>query len=681
MQTEQTTLIDLLRANIQFQIPIYQRTYDWTRQHVQQLYEDIVSAGSAEQENYHFIGAITCTILPKQIRDNVTPYQLIDGQQRITSLMLLLRALRQAHGEETRFNDAMINELLSNTHERKDGAYYHKMVMFEDDDRPFSEIMKDGSTTCSGNMAANFRYFAERLGSDDPDQVWYGIKSLSVVVIKLEAKDDAQAIFESMNSTGLDLSETDMIQNYMLMGREPGWQKRIYESYWHPMEQRLGEGSGGEFDEFLRFYLMMRREMSIPQRKVYAEFKRYMRGRDRDDEIQDIYRHSEYYDEILGTSKRPHTLKREIRNIRDQETTVANPLLLKVLADFDRETVNAEDAKVVLRLLDSYLLRSYVCGTAKSGNKVIPKLISEIDPARYVKSFEQALMEKTTKSRYPGDVMFKDRLGHFPLYTSRAVCKYMLARLEEKRGRGPLDLNSLEIEHIMPQKLTMEWKEDIGERWEETHERYLHTIGNLTLTESNQVMGNSRFSDKRAVYGNGLLHMAKDVAKHEKWGEDEIRKRMTQLVETAVDLWPCPKGYDQTSTEEDPPEEEYLEEEYLERTDVADLWHGLKKEIQSSCPRIRFHITRVYGAFRLPVDGRTKEVGICSILALRSKLYLRYSTRIGDGIIKPSGFVHDISYLGSSFGDLRSTIASEEDIKRAVYLVRVLYEDKAKKRN
>ena len=680
LQTEQTALTDLLRTNIQFQIPIYQRTYDWTRQNVRQLYDDIVRAGGGEQDSYHFIGAITCMILPKRIRDNVTQYQLIDGQQRITSLMLLLRALRDVHGEKTQFSDAMIDERLFNTHEGKGGAYYHKMVMFDDDDRAFREIMGGGTTAGSGNMAANAGHFTEWLRTAEPDQVWYGIKSLSAVVIKLETKDDAQAIFESMNSTGLDLSETDMIQNYMLMAKEPDWQKRIYEDYWRPMERRLGERDSREFDEFLRSYLMMRMKRSIPKRKIYAEFKEYMSGRDREEEIRDIYRHSGYYAEILGVSSQFgsqfHNLKREIQNIRNQDTTVANPLLLKVLADCDDRTVSAEDAKAVLSLLDSYLLRSYVCGTVKGGNKVLPKLISGIDPARYVDSIEEALMGMPATARYPRDAMFRDHLERFPLYMSRAICKYVLVRLEEKSGRGRLDPDSLEIEHIMPQTLTMEWKEDLGERWEDTHERYVHTIGNLTLTESNQEMGNSRFSEKKATYESSRLHMTRGLAKHDKWDEDEIRKRMMQLAEAATGLWPCPKGYDEPFQEED-----LLEKEYLERTDVADLWHELKKEIQSSCTGMRFHMTHVYGAFRLPVDGGTREVGICSLEARLRRIYLTYNTKIGDGIIKPSDFVRDVSQIGTmSVGDLRSTITSENDIKRAVRLVRTLWESKSKRR-
>ena len=679
LKTEQTTLVELLRANNQFQIPIYQRTYDWTWKNTRQLYDDILKAGKVEQDNYHFIGAITCMILPKPIRDNVTQYQLIDGQQRITSLMLLLRALRDAYGEKTGFTDAIINELLFNVNEGKGGTHYHKLVMFDADNRAFTEIMEDGSTASSGHVASNFRHFTKWLKDNKPDHIWYGIKSLSAVVIKLETSDDAQAIFESMNSTGLDLSETDMIQNYMLMAKEPAWQKRIYEDYWRPMEMRLGERDSKNFDEFLRSYLMMKMEKHISKQNVYMEFKKYMDGRDRNDVIRDIYKHSGYYAEIMGVSGQSHALKRDIQNIRNQDATVANPLILKVLADFDDKIVSHEDAKVVLRLIDSYLLRSYVCGTAKGGNKALPNLIRQIDPPRYIDSIEAALMGMSSTAKYPRDAMFKDHLGRFPLYMSSTICKYVLARLEEERGKVPLDTDSLQIEHIMPQTLTKKWKVDLGERWEETHGRYTHMIGNLTLTEPhiNQEIGNDRFSEKKTRYGESLFRMTKDLAKLPKWGEDEIRERMTVLVEAATELWPCPKGYDQPFMEEDP-----LENEYLERTDVPDLWHGLKKAIQSSCAGMRFHMTRVYGAFRLPVDGRAKEVGICSLEARRHKIYLTYNTKVGDGIIKPSGFVRDTSQIGTmSVGDLRSVITSEDDIERVVMLVKVLWESKSKRRD
>ena len=674
MDTEQPTMVTLLGGPIQFRIPIYQRTYDWAVQNIRQLYDDVVAVGRAKKERYHFIGAITCVRLEKRISDNVTKYLVIDGQQRITSLMLLLRALREVHGGTPKIKDSMINRLLFNENEERDGPYY-KMVMLCEDDRAFREIMDKGSTSESGKVATNFGHFVEWLRGEDADSVWYGIKALSSVVIKLEDKDDAQAIFESMNSTGLDLSETDMMQNYMLVANDTGWQKKIYEQYWRPMEQLLGGKDSSDFDEFLRSYLIMRRSVSIPKKKVYREFKAYMNGRDRETEIRGMLRYSEYYAEIIGIPGYRHALSREIANIRNQDTNVANPLLLKVLADFDDGKVSVKDAKNVLRLVDSYLLRSYVYDTHKNANKIFPALIPEMVSDGYAKNLERALMVKTA-NRFPRDAPFKKSLAGFPLYRSSAVCKYILVRLAEGRGRGRLDPDSFEIEHIMPQNLSSEWKDELGEAWSETHELYLHTIGNLTLTDKNQEMGNDKFADKKETYKNSMIRMTRELADSERWNGDAIRKRTELLVEKAVDLWKCPKGYD-----EDGPEADDAEDEYLDSADpdTRTLWHGLKKAIEASCTGMRFHMTRTYGAYTLPVG--TGERGICALEARRTKIHLTYNTKIGDGVITPSGFVSDISGKGHhAVGDLRSTITSKNDIGKAVGLVRDVWDSKLEDR-
>ena len=675
LETEQTTLKSMLEASIQFQIPIYQRTYDWTKQNCQQLYDDIMKSGKTKEENYHFIGAITCVGIPTSISDNVKRYQLIDGQQRITSLMLLLRALRDKLDASAVVTTAMIDQLLFNVTEEKSRSNYYKMALADNDDQPFREIMGDGSSKTSGSIAANFRHFTALLKGEDADSVWYGVKSLTAVLIRIDDKDDAQAIFESMNSTGLDLSETDMIQNYMLMTKDPKWQKRIHRQYWRPMEQMFGEGSSKEFDEFLRSYLMMKRGKAISKQTVYREFKDYMKNLDREKEIKDIYQHSKYYADIIGVSVHPlRALKKEIRNIRDQDTNVANPLLLKVLADYDDGAINEKDAKAVLQLVDSYLLRGSVCGLLKGGNKVFPELISAINKKRYVESVERALMSKTGTRRFPRDAMFRDQLRNFPLYTSKAVCKYMLTRLEHGHHKERFELDDLQIEHIMPQTLTDEWREDLGERWGEIHDKYVHTIGNLTLTAHNPEMSNMSFSEKQNTYQKSELSLTRNLVSHKVWGEGEIVERATRLAETAASLWKCPKEHALDYVETDT-----MEEEYLEWTDLEDLWHALKKEISSSCSGVEFYMTQVYGAFRLPVYGRVKGVGICSLEARRSKIYLTYNTKVSNGIIKTSRFVENISNVGHyAVGDFRSTITAEDDIKKIVELVKTVWESKSK---
>ena len=666
----------MLEASIQFQIPIYQRTYDWTKQNCQQLYDDIMKSGKTKEENYHFIGAITCLVMPTPISENVERYQIIDGQQRITSLMLLLRALEDKIDASVRVTKAMIDQLLFNVTEKESGPNYYRMTLTDDDDQPFREIMMDGSSKIPGSIVTNFKHFTALLKDEDADSVWYGVKSLTAVLIRLDEKDDAQAIFESMNSTGLDLSDTDMIQNYMLMTKDPDWQKRIHRRYWRPMEQVFGKGDNKEFDEFLRSYLIMKRKKAVSKQAVYREFKNYMKNLDREKEIKDIYRHSKYYADIIGIRvHKPHVLEKEIRNIRDQDTNVANPLLLRVLADYDEGTINKKDAKDVLRLVDSYLLRSSVCGLLKGGNKVFPELVSAINEEKYVDSIERALMSKTGTRKFPRNAMFQDHLLNFPLYMSKAVCKYMLTRLEHGHDKERFELDDLQIEHIMPQTLTDKWRKDLGEEWREIHDKYVHTIGNLTLTVDNPTMGNRPFSYKQRTYQKSKLNLSRSLTGYEAWGESEIQKRAAQMAESAASLWKCPKEYTLDDAEADT-----MEDEYLESTDLENLWHILKKEILSSCDGVRFYMTRVYGAFRLPVHGKVKGVGICSLEVRHSKIYLTYNTKIDDGIIKPSRFVENVSDVGHhAVGDFRSTITTEDDIRMAVKMVKTVWQSKSKK--
>ena len=618
---------ELFDASVQFQIPIYQRSYDWTKENIRQLFDDIMHAGRAQEERYHFIGAITLVNLPKSIRDNVTRYQIIDGQQRITSLMLLLRALLDKVDDSTSVTRPMIEKVLFNGTEKQDGSNYFKMVLSDDDEPAFREIMNAGSTRESGSIATNFKRLAGLLKDEDVDSVWYGVKSLTVVVIPIGEKDDAQAIFESMNSTGLDLTEADMIQNYMLMSNDTEWQKRVYQSYWRPMEQQFGGDGGGEFNEFLRSYIIMRMKTNVTKRTVYREFKRYMADRDRESEIREIYKYSEYYGQIIGMPRdRKHKLEPEIKNIREQDTNVANPFLLKVMADYDSEMISEDDAREMIRLVDSYLVRSYVCGTLKGGNKVFPGLIKEMSGKTYAKNVEQALMSKTGSRLFPRDAAFKDQLEHFRLYLGKEICKYILVRLECGHGKEMVSPINLEIEHIMPQKLTDAWKKDLGKEWKDMYDKYLHTIGNLTLTAYNPELSNLEFVGKQAIYKLSKLEITKNLADYPTWGKDEIQDRASTLSEKAINLWKCPAGYDDDDADDDP------EEDYLERTNLHDIWHALKDKIRTSCPGIRFRMTKVYGAFGTPYDVTGKSVGICSLEARSNKIYLTYNVKISDGI-------------------------------------------------
>lgn len=426
MDAAVSRLTKMLEQNVQFRIPIYQRAYSWEAEHCKQLYEDIKVAGRSGAVNHHFIGAITCYSSNSPIGD-VDPYQVIDGQQRLATLMLFLKALKGTLSEQAgERQPGKINQLLFNVNEKKHSDDYYKMVLNEDDDRAFKEILEYGKTDERGNIDAAYKHFCRRLATDRPDfnTMWKGIQKLTAVQILLTDKEDAQAIFESMNSTGLNLSQTDLIQNYLLMSNDNVWQNRVYKSYWLPME-KLFKDDLNYFDEFLRTYLIMKTSKEITKRSLYKRFKKYAQTFDKEQILQKLYSASRQYANLVGISE--HVLKREIDIIRDQDTVVANSLLLRVLLDLDDQKVSVEDAKNVFALMDSYLLRCGICGTGKNLNKAIPLLIPQDQPV-YYKDIEQKVMKKQGNDRFPRDTTFSDKLIHKQLHAGDHVCKYALER-------------------------------------------------------------------------------------------------------------------------------------------------------------------------------------------------------------------------------------------------------------
>lgn len=664
----------ILEPNVKFEIPIYQRTYDWSKKHCRQLYDDIVKVGKSDEDISHFIGAITYvseTTLPNV---DVESYQVIDGQQRLTTIMLLLRALKDVlDGTSGNVTKPKIDQLLFNINEKVNNPNYYKLILTEDDNPIFQEIMKDGKSESSNNIVINFKYFTTWLSEDNnaPDVIWRGIRRLNLVQILINEKDDAQAIFESMNSTGLDLSSTDMIQSYLLMSKKTEWQERIYKNYWRTMEKRFGDPE--RFADFLRDYLMMHRGSIVSKKDTYEYFKKHMVNLDKEDEIKKMYKYSEYHANLVKLSEHPsEKLNKVIKYVYDQDTRVANPLLLKLLADYADGNITECEAESVFLLVDSYLLRCHICDMTKGGNKVFPETIPHIDKNNYAKSIEKTLMSKMGNRRFPRDIIFKEKLEQLPIYMNRTMCKYLLVRLEHEH-KELIDVENIEIEHIMPQKLNDDWKNDLGEDWKNLHEKYIHIIGNLTLTAYNAHMSNERFPFKIETFKQSNISLTRDLTEYSKWNEDTIKKRTKMLTEKAVKLWACPKGYDLESTDD-----RLSEDEYLDGKNIKELWKTLKEKILSACIGIEFYMWKTYGSFKLHVAD-SKDIVICSMEAQNNKIILRYNTKIQDGVINSSKFVRDVSNIGHyGVGDFCSMITFEEDVDRGVNLTKTIYEYKSK---
>ena len=688
---------------ISLKVPIYQRTYDWGIKQCNQFYDDIVKIDKTDKD--HFIGAITYATKTMPPDVNVAVYQIIDGQQRLTTLMLLLSALRESldnHAEHVIKNATKqeINKLLFNASvEEEDGKHYYKLILTEEENKILKAIMKDGKSESSNNITVNYRHFVSRLHKDDtnPDTIWKGILKLTMVYISIDKKDDAQAIFESMNSTGLDLSATDMIQNYLLMSESSEKQKCIYKEFWRPMEKNFGEDQTN-FQKFIRNYLMMHLEERISEKDdaIYENFKKRMveQNLDKAKETEDMYKCSEYYTQLIGIPQHSSStlqdtqvedlkyLKPVIKHIYDHGISDANPLLLKLLVDCGDGLITKEDCKQAFLLIDSYLVRCHICGTNKGGNKIFPKIIPKINPSDYLKSIEETLTSRRDGNAFPSDDAFKEDLKQYRLYRksgSNPFCRHIITRLEHSTtGKEKVDLDGLTIEHVMPRTLNPEWIEDLGSKWKGVHEKYVNTIGNLTLTAHNSEMSNNRFSDKLETYRDSQVMLSRELYKKYKvWDKNNIEARAESLSEKAVKLWEYPTGYDSDEQNTETVDVyEADEEEHLDGKNSAELWYALKEEIRKSCPdELIFRMRKYYGTFSLPTKD-SRDILICSIMALKNKITLTYNVKSADTILSSSEFViHRITgHLAN--GDFDSAIMLEEDIDKAVENVKKVYDYK-----
>lgn len=672
MDAREGDLRGLLVGNLQFAVPIYQRTYDWTEEHCRELYDDIVQAGLSDGDSTHFMGAITY-YTPKEAIVNINRHQLIDGQQRITTFMLLLVALKHELGDQISQPPTLIDQILYNAVEPETSDRYLKLKLTQGDNDAFEEIITTCQTNHSGNVRTNYELFCKWVSEDRAqntfDIIWKGIQKLTVVHISIDDRDNPQRIFESMNSTGLGLSTIDLVQNHLLMQRDLNWQKKVYDDYWHPMEEIFADHRD-DFDDYLRHYLIMKETASITKNKLYKRFKKYTKEHG-DGVLPDLYQHAKHYaclrypERYKTSSQKLNTL---IKYTHDQNTEVAHPLLLKIINDYERKLLSEDDAIKLLIFIDSYLLRCAVVGTTKNLNRAVPVIMSKLDEHNYVKSVKDAVVERNGRDRFPTDLDFKHSFIAREFYQNDRVSRYILERLGEKYQGSSVTIGEHQIEHIMPQTLSNDWKKTLGENYEEIYTTCLRQIGNLTLTDENQVLGNNPFSEKQKTYAKSTLKMTTALIEYTQWTATEINSRSNLLAEDAIKIWKYPAGYSADSLSQN--EDEELEQDYLDRTNVAPLWFDLKKKILSQFPAATFEMRQHYANFKIFNPSSHKYHMICTIQALKRQIYVVYNTCISDKIIEVSDFVNDVSTIGHlGTGDLRSKIYSDDDIVKAVKLI------------
>ncbi|MGO5439548.1 DUF262 domain-containing protein [Megamonas funiformis] len=567
MQAGETTLNKLLNTSRQFIVPIFQRNYSWQKSQYEQLWFDILRASKFKEKQNHFIGSIVYIDMgtpagrPQQLL-------LIDGQQRLTTISILLCAIKdyvQKFNLETKLiNLAKIkNQFLYNSDEINEDRY--KLLLNVQDKETYIKLIDNTIFTvnkpatniikCYEFFYGRIEYFIKQHGQID--EIYAGIFKLSLVSISLDKdSDNPQMIFESMNSTGKDLSQTDLLRNYLLMDLTPEKQTRLYKTYWKPMEELFGEdiykNDVNKFDYFIRDFLTLKRDTGYICKinNVYENFKRYYLDNNCEKfaVLKDLFTYAKYYACIDLLQENDDELKLYWQEFKKLDSHVVYPFLLKLYDDYSRQILIKEDFKKILQVVISYLWRRAICEIpTNSLSKTFATLYQAVDKEDYVNSIIKAFVFKSSYKRFPSDYEVREKLQTKDIYHFR-LRKYLLEALENYYHKEPIDLNTANytIEHIMPQNIehNLSWQQMLGEDWQEVHSLYLHTLGNLTITGYNAEMSNKSFWEKvngESGFKHSHLKLNESIAQCDVWNKKAIQRRTNILTDIILKIWKYPE--------------------------------------------------------------------------------------------------------------------------------------------
>lgn len=541
-----------------------------------------------------------------------------------------------------------------------------------------SKPIPDGTKS---RLIDNYKFFSGKIADRDlqPAEIYESIGKLQIVNITLDrTMDDAQAIFESLNSTGKELSESDLIRNYVLMGLEPSEQTYVYEHLWRPMEQLfVYETQDSVMDSFFRHYLTMKLTRIPKQGRVYEEFKLYHLncefGTIRE-LCQDLLNYAKFYTDIVFKRSNNAELKRLYEDIVDLRMEVSYPFLLKVHNDCAEGTITEDNLKEILRLCISYVLRRSICDIpTNSMNKTFATLRNSIRPDDYMNSVKAFFVLQDTYKEFPDNDKFMAAFMSRDIYTMRAR-NYILSRLENFGNKAPIIIENYTIEHIMPQNtsLSPEWQHDLGVNWKEIQKTYIHTIGNLTLTAYNSEMSDRPFMDKMNMPGGfkeSALRLNAYLVKLTEWNEDHIKERAQQLAAKAVQIWPYPSLTNAelapyTAEEKSAPK--YTLETYDINAFTKILFETLDRRIMNLSPAVKREYKKLYIAYKL-------DTNFVDIVVQKQRLRISVNMKFSE-VYDPNGICRDVTGLGRwGNGDVELFMEHTSDIDRVMEIIEQSY--------
>jgi uncharacterized protein with ParB-like and HNH nuclease domain len=548
LQTSPVRLIDYFDGTKQSVIPLFQRRYSWTKKNWERLWDDIVELMDSGPQHSHFMGAIV-SVPAHTVPVGVNKHLIIDGQQRLTTISILLCALREHLDERAA---ARIDDFLTNRH--FSGPDELKILPTQGDRDVYLRLVKRESVNTSDHlMARAFKYFLRRLSqlnedSDEaisPAQVMATLETnLRVVMINLDENDDPYVIFESLNYLGEPLTHGDLVRNFILMKfanslETGGEQERVYRDQWVPMEQRLG-------DKLTTYLMHYGRKDGTEVRKttIYSSFKERLDSLEDkaslEAEIKSLSRNSEYYERFLVPEREDSIpLRTRLKMFEALDVSSCFPLLLKLYSALEQGTATENDVLKCFELIESYIVRRSVLGLPNNAiDQLFVQAAGSLDSSDVVTSTLNRLTSANGRMRWPSDSEFTQALITQQQYGKKST-PYILRRLEQYEDHKEMaDLAEMQIEHILPQVLSAEWEQALGPEASDIKERYQHTLGNLTLTGYNPELGNQSFSRKKQIYADSHIDLNKWVAMQTVWNEEKIQERAALLANSCLKIWP-----------------------------------------------------------------------------------------------------------------------------------------------
>ncbi|TXD49622.1 DUF4268 domain-containing protein [Polaribacter sp. IC073] len=554
----------LQAANVQFVIPVYQRNYDWSTTECKELIYDIIAVES-EKRGTHFIGSIVFIHEGIYSTSEVKELVIIDGQQRLTTINILYVALYRFAKENSLKSEAdrLYNMFLTNQYVEQESSKL-KLKQTDQNSLAFKAIMNatENEFSSYSNVIENYNFFRTIITSENFEVIKNGLKRLIFVEISLERdKDDPQRIFESLNSTGLELSQSDLIRNFILMDLEPKDQSRVFEQIWNPIEENAKDliRQKSMVSDYIRDYLTLKSKKIPNKNKVYAEFKKLYKNKKGEvyqQELENIKSLSAHYKRFINPSHVSDAgIKKELEYINRLEINVAFPFLLQVFEDMENGIIDRTELIKILKLIQSYTWRRFIVGLPTSAlNKIFMALYADVDVEDYYNSIEISLKKKKGSSKFPTDDDLKTALKDRNLYDIQAKNrKYMFEMIENFNNREYVDTSNenITIEHIFPRNPNEDWSTAIPQNDYFTFkEKRLNTIANLTLSGNNGALSNKSFLDKKSMnkneeeqgYNFSRLWLNSHLKNLDSWDIEACDERFEIIYNRFLQIWEYPKA-------------------------------------------------------------------------------------------------------------------------------------------